>query len=661
MGGELGGAKGVYLHSQYQPLKQAESWATEHLGTESRYAVVVSGFGLGYHVRALWEKLGGVDGDAVIVVAEPNVALLKAALGAVDLSEVLGSGRVLVFTELDRGRLVERLEPRSALLIGSDNEANPIGNVKLVAHDASVRANPGFHRQFVELIKEYVSYIRTGFVSLLWNNVATGRNIANNVGRYATTPPIDAMENAFVTAGVNGGPRPAVLVAAGPSLAKNMHLLKELLGEEQEVTEENHEGTEALRHKGTMVGGGRRAVIIAVQTMLKPLLAAGIEPDFVTSLDYNTVSTRFFENLEESGSTGRVHLVARATANWNVLDVFTGTMSVIHDEFAQNLLRDAFPPRKGLKAAATVAHLSFYLAEFLGCNPIIMIGQDLGFVDGLYYKPGTAIHETWGVELGRFNTLETKEWERIVRSRAILRKIPDIHGHPMYTEEQFFVYLQQFERDFAASRCKVIDATEGGAKKQGVEVMTLRAAIDAYCGVHSSDFGIQNEGAIGPAWKRWSCDVGGNLGRALGALKLRVNAAREMKETCDATIPLLKQMVESQADREKMNRLFVEVDGLREKVGRDPGTFEMVCFLNTIGEMRRFQADLGVRGAKKDSLERQRRQLLRDIEYVGNLRTGCERLLEILDEAVGRVERQMLAVREGRGWPREVAGARGGG
>ena len=134
--------------------------------------------------------------------------------------------------------------------------------------------------------------------------------------------------------------------------------------------------------------------------------------------------------------------------------------------------------RTGLKLGATVAHLSFYLAEFLGCDPIILVGQDLGFVDGLYYKPGTAIHETWGVELGRFNTLETKEWERIVRSKTILRKIPDIYGHPMYTEEQFFVYLQQFERDFAASRCKVIDATEGGAKKQGVEVMTLRKAID---------------------------------------------------------------------------------------------------------------------------------------------------------------------------------------
>ena len=56
-----------------------------------------------------------------------------------------------------------------------------------------------------------------------------------------------------------------------------------------------------LLHEKRCRSAERSAVIICVQTMLKPLLAAGIEPDFVTSLDYNTVSTRFFENLEESG------------------------------------------------------------------------------------------------------------------------------------------------------------------------------------------------------------------------------------------------------------------------------------------------------------------------------------------------------------------------
>jgi hypothetical protein len=446
-----------------------------------------------------------------------------------------------------------------------------------------------------------------------------------------------------------------VLVAAGPSLAKNMHLLKELVEKPEARSQEPEEKQEASSKK--QEGGGRRAVIIAVQTMLKPLLAAGIEPDFVTSLDYNTVSTRFFENLEESGSTGRVHLVAEAKANWNVLDVFPGTMSVIHNDFASKLLRDSCPPRMGMKAGATVAHLSFYLAEFLGCDPIILTGQDLGFVDGLYYKPGTAIHETWGVELGRFNSLETKEWERIVRSRQILRKIPDVHGHPMYTEEQFFVYLQQFERDFASTRergVRVIDATEGGARKQHVEVMRLREAIDRFCGEKPQ---ARSQEPEEKAWKTWSCDVGARLEGTMGALEERRRSALEMKATCLETVPLLERMIEKQADGAEMDRLFVEVDRLRTKVGADPATFEMVCYLNTIGELRRFQADLTVKSAG-DSMERQKRQLLRDIDYVNNLRVGAERLLDILEEAMGRLRRQLEAMREGRSWPRQVAGAK---
>jgi hypothetical protein len=644
----------LYLHSRYRPAQEAETWAAG-IKCEDKYVVIVSGFGLGYHIKALAARM---PADALLIIAEPNLALLSAALRTVDLVDVLASPRVMLFTSLDRGSIVERLEPRSVLFTAGTGAL-------FVGHTASMQLAPDFHAAFQKLVTEFVAFTRIGFVTLMLNNVTTCKNIANNLGRYVSTPPVDLLHNAY--AGL-----PAVLVAAGPSLQKNMHLLKELLGEE-EMEALRHKGTKALREEdgGTTDAPAplsasvppclsafpksrRKAVIIAVQTMLKPLLAAGIEPDFVTSLDYNTVSTRFFENLEESGTTGRVHLVAEAKANWNVLDVFQGSMSVIHNDFAERLLRGTFPPRMGMKAGATVAHLSFYLAEFLGCNPIILTGQDLGFVDGLYYKPGTAIHETWGVELSRFNTLETKEWERIVRSRTILRKIPDIHGHPMYTEEQFFVYLQQFERDFAASRCKIIDATEGGAKKQHVHVMPLRQAIDDYCQTPMTNYASP---AL-PPWKTWHCDTDAHLSRAVDALRERRKSADEMKQTCAATIPLLQQMIEHQADEKEMNRLFTEVDALRAKVGRDPLTFEMVCSLNTIGELRRFQADMLVKTAVKDSLDRQKRQLLRDIDYVENLKIGAERLLEVLDEALHRLDRQRDSLANHTSWPRDIAGVK---
>ncbi len=695
---------GVYLHSKYRPMEEAERWAQERLkdGGE-KYVVIVHGFGLGYHVAALFRRLAA---DALIVVAEPNLRLLKTALELVDHAKMLESGRVVIFTDADRARVVERLEPQSVLfMMGGDDgttkarrdegppvESLPFGSeplfepepqsrrqgrrrverrsgegeteprrhggtedrgveesaVLFAAHPPSLQVAGEFHREFGRIVVEFVAYSRTGYYTLMQNNVTTCRNIANNLGRYVTTPGLELLERA-------GAGRAAILVAAGPSLAKNMHLLKEV------------------------VRGKRRAVIIAVQTMLKPLLAAGIEPDFVTSLDYNTISTRFFENLEEAGPMRKVHLVAEPKAHWNVLDVFGGTMTVLGNAFADKLLRDMAGgggPPAGLKAGATVAHLSFYLAEYLGCDPIIMVGQDLGFVDGLYYKPGTAIHETWGVELGRFGTLETKEWERIVRSRPILRKIPDIHGQPMYTEEQFFVYLQQFERDFAASRCRVIDATEGGARKQHVRVMTLRGALDEFCRPRpnhedTKDHEEERRGEEtlnaesetlnkASAWKSWRCDCLGRLRGAVGALERRAAECGEMLAVCEEMVPLLEEMIEKQADRRRMSELFIEVDRLRAKVGNDPAMFEMVTHLNTVGELRKLQHEMRIKRAA-DDMERQRRQLRRDIDYVKHLRIGCERLLEIVDEACGRLEKQAEAVERGMPWPSQVAGGKANG
>jgi len=240
-----------------------------------------------------------------------------------------------------------------------------------------------------------------------------------------------------------------------------------------------------------------------------------------------------------------------------------------------------------------------------------------------------------------------------VRSRLILRKIPDIHGNLMYTEEQFFVYLQQFERDFAASRHKVIDATEGGARKEGTQIMALREAIDRFCG---AGIGGDGPGAVRP-WKEWRCDVPALLKRARETLALRRTQAMAMKETCEAVGPVLEKMVKHQEDSERMQGLFVEVDRLRAKVGADPGTFEMAAFLNTIGEMRRFQADLMVKGQQGDHMAKQRRQLTRDKLYVKDLGLGAERLIAIIDEAMGRLGKQIAAAEAGKPWPREVAGA----
>jgi len=410
-----GADRPVYLHSRVDPLDEAERFAASvELGDD--FCFIVGGFGLGHHIKALFNRL---KGESFLIVTEPNLVLLKAALGAVDLVDVLASGRCIILTSDDKAQMQTRLEPRNTLMM--------LG-AKFVSHPASERVAGEFHATMRKRIADHMTYWRMTLVTLVANSRITCRNVANNLPRYLSTPPINILHDRFKG-------YPAIVVSAGPSLRRNIDQLAQLKG---------------------------KAVIICVQTTFKTLLDRGITPDFVTSLDYHEMSRRFFENVKDFSGT---HLVAEPKATWHVIDAYRGPVSLLSNDFARLLVGDELGARAGLKAGATVAHLAFYLALFMGCEPVVLVGQDLGYTDHVYYTPGTAMHEMWRPELNRFCTMEMKEWERIVRARKILMKVKDIHGRNIYTDEQLFTYLQQFEGDFAAVPGRVIDATRAACAR----------------------------------------------------------------------------------------------------------------------------------------------------------------------------------------------------
>ena len=175
-------------------------------------------------------------------------------------------------------------------------------------------------------------------------------------------------------------------------------------------------------------------------------------------------------------------LVVDPKANAVVCENYRGPVRLSHNDFAARLLREMPERRDAIQAGSTVAHVNFYLAKHLGCDPIVLIGQDLAFGENLYYAPGNAIHTVWSSELNRFNTLEMMEWQRIARLRKSLRLVPGQGGRPIFTDAQMFTYIQQFERDFAMRRdITVINATEGGADLEGTREMPLAKVIAQYC------------------------------------------------------------------------------------------------------------------------------------------------------------------------------------
>jgi hypothetical protein len=604
----------IYLHSRYQPIDEAKR-LVESTDLSDKTVLVVQGFGLGYHVEQLFDE---ASDEAILVIFEPDLRLLRTAFGHRDFSRLLRGGRVMFITRPDRTEIMLRLGDRPALV------AVGIG---YLSHPPSVQLHDCFHRQVQGAMAEFLAYCQTGLNTLVLNSRRTCENIARNASWYVATPGINTLKNRHAN-------QPAIIISAGPSLRKNKHLLKDASG---------------------------KAVLIAVQTTLQPLLEMGIEPDYVTSLDYHDICTRFFEKLPKNL---RTELIAEPKASTAVLDLYPGPMRILGNEFADQLLREIKLEKDRLRAGATVAHLAFYLAEYMGCDPVIFVGQDLGFSDGLCYTPGTSYEDVWRPELNRFCSVEMKQWEHIARERPILRRIEDHQGNPMYTEERLFTYLQQFERDFSTTRCRVIDATEGGAKKRGATVMPLAAALASLSARHredekrdgrffsppqdlgskkgTGDVSLPFDGETGTRLDSSPCEALCRwrlLPAALQSLHLRKEESLQIQQISRETLPLLRELRSCLDDQPQANRLIAAIDALHSRMNDLNHCYELVTLMNQQTELARFRSDRLLAASKLAGIERQRRQLDRDIANVQGVIDAAQQFHKLMDDVIARLTR----------------------
>jgi hypothetical protein len=574
------GGRTVALHSRYQPLEEARR-LIEKIDVADRLAFYVFGFGLGYHVELAFQAAGK---ESLFLVFEPDLLLLRTAFEHRDFSELISSRRVQFIHRLDKGELLTRLTPQTALI--------SVG-VERVEHPPSMEVAGEFHRQIQSWLDEYASFSQTSLNTIVLNSRKTAQNVARNLAWYVATPPVSRLHDRYKG-------MPAVIVSAGPSIRKNKHLLPGLKG---------------------------RAVLIATQTMLQPMLEMGVEPDFVTSLDYHDICTRFFERLPEDLKT---ELVAEPKAAGGILAMYPGPISLLGNRFAELALRESHIGKTELPGGATVAHLAFYLAEYLGADPIVFVGQDLGFGDGLCYAPGTSYEEVWRPELSRFCTVEMKQWEQIVREKYILRRIPDYQGRPMYTEERLFTYLQQFERDFANTRARVIDATEGGAAKRGAAPMPLAQVIDEFCAQSLPEVPDDYPGL------KWDC-----IGGCLELLKKRGEESAQIEQISRRTLPLLEEIRAHIDDQVRVNRAIGEIDGLRARMNDLGATYDLVTELTQSSQFDRFKADRKISAARLDGTERQRRQVMRDIDNVRGVADAAAEFQSLMTDVIEHISREL--------------------
>jgi hypothetical protein len=391
----------VYLHSHVDPAAEAEKKVSA-LDLIAGEIPVVVGCGLGYLPLSLARKL---EPDRLLVLLEPDPELLRTAMETLDLTPLLERRPLLIIVSSDPGEVGRRLkdelpmvvEPRPKIIPIASNPGRIYGDTKMQSLLEAVGdafSSSALSHRSLRLIGEM----------LVFNQIA-------NLPAILNSPGVGRLRDAWKG-------RPAVLVAPGPSASE---LLPELSA--------NH----------------GKLLIIAVDTAMKPLLAAGAPPHAVLTVDPLSANMAKFEGLPPLGAAlvFTTEAIPAAVKGWSGPRVCFGHHGPFFDYFSPM-------PEKGiLDGCGTVSSNALSLAFLLGADPVFLVGFDLGFPDGTRYIAGT-----WAEGKG----LPPPKSELDVESAA---------GGRIATWKVFADQIQWMREQIGGRRARVINTSRTGARIPG--------------------------------------------------------------------------------------------------------------------------------------------------------------------------------------------------
>ena len=233
--------------------------------------------------------------------------------------------------------------------------------------------------------------------------------------------------------------KPAIILSAGPSLEKNVSLLKE------------------CKDKFFIISGGRT---------LSKLKELNVKPDLCVIIDGDEIS---YDIVKDNIKIDTPLVFCNAT-NEKIVQNHIGKK--IYDstniDFISPIIQKE---QKPLLEGGSVAHACINTAIHIGCNPIILIGQDLAYTND-------KVHANF-CELTEDKYKHEEVLENIKSENDIY--VDDIYGNKVRTSRSLNMFRENIEKIVKNNpNVKFINATEGGANIKGTEVITLREAINKY-------------------------------------------------------------------------------------------------------------------------------------------------------------------------------------
>ncbi|ELQ9473557.1 motility associated factor glycosyltransferase family protein [Campylobacter coli] len=358
-----------------------------------------------------------------LFVFESEIELFILALSTIDLSEELCSGKIYL-VDIEE----ERVDIQLLILFDMKDMFEYLSLYEMFVNNV-------YYKKFYEDIWHRADELCEKNIEVIVRNLISNLNIGfecyshllQNIPSMLESIPFQRIlsqrKNQFEN---------AIVVSAGPSLAKQLPLLK------------------AYQDK---------VVIFCADGALSMLEKEGIVPDYVTNLDFTDLTMKFFQNKENKTS---LNMLSCATHPSLVYSLDNKSVILRDDPLYQRFNLNDFGY---IDTGTHVSHFSYTLALALGFKNIIMIGQDLAFdEEGNSHSKGFSYGEQFSGE----KTVPTLQVPAYAGKGEVLTHI---------TWNDYRIKLEYL---FACNdqKAKFYNATEGGARINFTEELSFKECCE---------------------------------------------------------------------------------------------------------------------------------------------------------------------------------------
>ncbi|MED1801450.1 motility associated factor glycosyltransferase family protein [Brevibacillus porteri] len=395
-----------YLHSKYDPAAEAEKIISQYKDIDESKEVIFFGIGLGYHVEAF-------------IRLHPNV------------SYSLYEPKLCAFNEFLSNRQLHKVLSRKLknLYIGLEEKyltKNLTHFLNYAKREVVFIILPSYERVFQEETKYFIEEFRDK-VFLKRANISANLSFAKRltVNSIINLPTTIKTPNILHEKPGNFVGKPVILVSAGPSL------------------DEEYENLRYIKENGL-------AYIFSVGTSINSLIENGIYPDAACTYDGSEENQMVFEKVIERGINS-IPLIYGSVVGHELIPKYLGPLA--NFIVARDYVAPLYLKRKDEKSiefldnSKSIAIITLQLLYKLGCNPVILVGQNLAFSGDRWYSKAITY-------VGKVSEQQRRE--------AILVK--DVEGNDVYTNRGLDMFRKEMEHYVNLyTDLEVINTTKGGA------------------------------------------------------------------------------------------------------------------------------------------------------------------------------------------------------